>query len=73
MKLVVNMRDVATAKRESQVFGNGFRNSKTGKFHGYWHSGRLQYYGEFKNGMKVGLWIYWDKTGTQYTEMYLNL
>lgn len=77
-------REISRARSAARNFGapfsrraadhvNEMRRTKTGKFSGYWNSGRLQWSGRFENGSQVGLWTYHDKSGNDVTEIYFNL
>ena len=49
-------------------------NAKTGKFSGFWPSGRLAWTGTFVSGEQYSLWTYTSKDGnSNETHVYCNL
>jgi hypothetical protein len=49
-------------------------NAKTGKFSGYWPSGRIAWKGNFISGEQYGVWTYTSKDGKSQSEhVYCNL
>ena len=49
-------------------------NAKTGKFSGFWPSGRLAWEGKFISGEQYGIWTYVSKNGNDAdTRVYCNL
>jgi antitoxin component YwqK of YwqJK toxin-antitoxin module len=72
-------REHFRARQEARQFGapglsrNNSANKKTGKFSGYWFSGRMQWQGAFANGVQTGLWAYYDKSGNFVQELHFNL
>jgi hypothetical protein len=56
-------REVSAARENARLYGWPGRsrntpNSKTGKFTGYWKSGKTAWKGQFEVGEQVGLWEY---------------
>jgi Tfp pilus assembly protein FimT len=49
-------------------------NAKTGRFSGYWPSGRIAWKGAFVSGEQYGIWSYTSKDGkSQEERVYCNL
>jgi hypothetical protein len=49
-------------------------NAKTGKFSGYWPSGRIAWHGSFISGNQYGEWTYTSKDSTSTIQhVYCNL
>jgi hypothetical protein len=68
------------ARRNARLYGWPGRtknspNAKTGKFTGYWKSGRAAWTGRFEVGEQVGLWEYHLVASTPGVvhEFYCNL
>ena len=75
------MKDIEIRQAQQRALeygwpGRGRRspNAKTGKFSGFWPSGRLAWEGKFISGEQYGKWTYVSKDGTDMeTRVYCNL
>jgi hypothetical protein len=71
--------EVRQAQQRALEYGWPGRSSdsphaKTGKFTGYWPSGRLAWQGKFISGEQYGIWAYTSKDGkSQQDHVYCNL
>lgn len=71
--------EVRQAQQRALEYGwpgrrNNSPNAKTGKFSGFWPSGRIAWQGTFISGDQYGVWQYTSKDGkTSEQHVYCNL
>jgi len=60
-------KEVVLIERDGVTYEQGAQKPYSGKMSSKYNNGNMKTEGEYKDGLPVGTWKFWDRDGTEYT------